>query len=83
MVEYIQLIYNLVDDKINLINEHFRLKEKYFSILLSLHGLKVIEYDNISFTKGFFLFEVDNFYFIVQISIGTRNMFVLVLLSLF
>lgn len=72
MVEYIQLIYQMIDDKITQINEHFKLKEEYFSILLSLHGLKVLEYDNISFNAGWFLCELDNFYFIVHISIGNK-----------
>lgn len=70
MVEYIQLIYQLVEDKVNQINEHFRLKEEYFSILLSLHGMKVLEYDNVTFSQGWFLFEVDDFYFMIQIMIG-------------
>lgn len=73
MVEYIHLIYQLVDERINQINEHFRIKEEYFSVLLSLHGLKVIEYDNINFGKGLFLFEINDFYFLVYITIGKMN----------
>ncbi|KAI4459088.1 brisc and brca1-a complex member 2 [Holotrichia oblita] len=72
LVQYIQLIYHLVEEKINQINEQFKLKEEFFSILLSLHGLKVLEYDNTQFSKGLFLFEIEGFSFIVHILIGNK-----------
>ncbi|KAK9737372.1 Brain and reproductive organ-expressed protein (BRE) [Popillia japonica] len=72
LVQYIQLIYHLVEEKVNQINENFKLKEEFFSILLSLHGLKVLEYDNIQLNKGLFLFEIESFSFIVLILIGNK-----------
>lgn len=71
--DYVEIVRNLLIDKIKSIENHHKLQNDYISSLVSLQRLSIVEYDNVKFTKAAFLFEMENFSCLVCVNIGMYN----------
>ena len=67
---YVSKISNILKNRIDKILHVHKLKNKFFTSLLTHHGFGIIEYDSVQFHKGTILCEVNGFYCLITIIIG-------------
>lgn len=67
--EYVPDVTQLLKTKVDQIVQCFEKRKEYISAFLSLYGRSVLEYDSETFTKISFLFEWNDFFFIIFIDL--------------
>lgn len=73
LLDYVNQVVHLLKQRVKDIETHHRLKNEYISTLLSIHPGNIVEYDSCKFTKAMVLCEVEGYYYLVYISIGTKG----------
>lgn len=73
LIDYVNGIVQLVNERVTDIEKHQRLKNEYISSLLSQRSKSIVEYDSSGFSKAALLCEVDDYYCLVLIHIGIHS----------
>uniref|UniRef100_A0A131XUG7 BRISC and BRCA1-A complex member 2 n=1 Tax=Ixodes ricinus TaxID=34613 RepID=A0A131XUG7_IXORI len=69
LMDYVPLVKQLLENKVEQVSTSFAKRKEYISAFLSLFGRSLIEFDSEGFGSISFLFEHDDFFFILNISI--------------
>ncbi|CAN7937851.1 unnamed protein product [Ixodes hexagonus] len=69
LMDYVPLVKQLLENKVEQVSTSFAKRKEYISAFLSLFGRSLIEFDSEGFASISFLFEHDDFFFILNISI--------------
>lgn len=72
LVEYVPLVHQAVQNRIQLIRNHYNLCNNFISAFLAYQGHSVLEYDSINFMKISLMLEVENAYSVVTITLDNK-----------
>ncbi|KAK5649325.1 hypothetical protein RI129_000354 [Pyrocoelia pectoralis] len=69
---YVADITKLLKDRVEQIANHHKMKSEFITALVARCGLSMVEYDNLLFSKATLLFDHNNVYALVTITLGDK-----------
>ncbi|KAJ8954984.1 hypothetical protein NQ318_000415 [Aromia moschata] len=70
--EYVSLVMKMIDNRIGMVADHFRMKKVYIANLAAACNQSMIEYDTETYNKAVFLYSVNDYNCLVTITIGSK-----------
>ncbi|KAJ8935944.1 hypothetical protein NQ314_012566 [Rhamnusium bicolor] len=72
LVDYVALVLKMIDNRIGIVADHFKMKKIYIMSLTAVRNRDIIEYDTETYNKAVFMYNVNDYYCLVTVNIGVK-----------
>lgn len=70
LIEYVSKVSHMIDGHIQMLVDHYKMKKIYIMSLAAACSNSIVEYDTETFNKNVFLYNVNDYSCLVNVTIG-------------